>query len=112
MKNYVGPGKDIPLNVGTGKKAGDPVQVGGIIGVCKTDADANGVATVVTEGRFYLTVQASDGTNNVAISQGDPIYLQADGTLNVNTAGELFGYALEPVAPGATATIEVKLAAK
>jgi len=112
MKNYVQEGRRLELNVGTGKKSGDPVAVGSIIGVCVTDADANGSAVVDTAGVYLLSVTASDGTAGVAIDPGDPVYLQTDGTLNVNTVGELFGYALESVAAGTTATIKVKLVAK
>ena len=112
MKNFVQEGRRLELNVGTGKRSGDPVAVGSIVGVCVTDADASGNAVVDTAGVYLLTVVANDGTAGVAINPGDPVYLQTDGTLNANTAGELFGYALEPIAAGATATIKVKLAAK
>ncbi len=112
MKNFVQHGENLELNVGTNKKSGDPVAVGKIVGVCVTDADANGMAVVATEGVYRLTVVANDGTANVAIKVGDEIFIQSDGTLNKNNAGELFGYALEDVASGATATIKVKLAAK
>ena len=113
MKNFVQMGERLELNVGTGKKSGDPVEVGGLIGVCVTDADANGNAVVATEGVFRLSVTANDGTANVAISQGDALYFDsASGKIDKNNANILFGYALEPVASGATATIEVKLAAK
>lgn len=112
MKNYVQEGRRLELNVGVGKKSGDPVAVGSIVGVCVTDADANGNAVVDTAGVYKLTVVAHNGTGGVAIDVGDPVYLQADGTLNANTAGELFGYALDVIAAGVTAEIRVKLAAK
>lgn len=117
MKNYVQEGRRLILNVGTGKKAGDPVTVGEIVGVCVTDADANGEAVVDTMGVYMLTVVAQnyDSVNatyvNEAINVGDPLY-DDNGTLNKNSAGVLFGYALEPVAAGATATIRVRLACK
>lgn len=117
MRNFVQEGRRLELNVGTGKKSGDPITVGEIVGVCVTDADANGDAVVDTMGVYLLTVVAQnyDSTNavyvNEAISVGDPLY-DDNGTLNKNSAGVLFGYALEPVAAGATATIKVKLAAK
>ena len=113
--NYVSEGKAIVLNVGTGKKSGDPVAVGEIVGVCLVDADANGDATVATEGIFNLSVVANDGTANAAIAVGDALYYDTSGTtpvINKNSAGVLFGYALEAVAAGATATIPVKLSEK
>lgn len=113
MRNFVQMGERLELNVGTGKKSGDPVEVGSLIGVCVTDADANGNAVVATQGVFLLSVTANDGTNSVAVNQGDPLYFDsASGVINKNSANTLFGYALQPVASGATATIEVKLAAK
>lgn len=119
--NYVSEGKAIVLNVGTDKKSGDPVAVGEIVGVCLVDADANGDATVATEGIFNLSVVAQnyDTTNSVyvdeAIAVGDALYYDATGqtpVINKNSAGTLFGYALEAVAAGATATIPVKLSEK
>lgn len=119
--NYVSEGHAIVLNVGTGKLSGDPVVVGELVGVCLTDADANGDATVATMGVFRLEVVAQnyDSVNAVyvdeAINVGDALYYDASGTtpvINKNSAGVLFGYALEPVAAGLTATIPVKLSEK
>lgn len=111
MKNFVQHGKNLVLRVGI-KKSGDPVAVGEIVGVCVTDADTNGTAVVATEGVYKLTVVANDGTADVAIGVGDAVYLQTDGTINKDSAGKLFGYALEDVSAGAAAVIAVKLAAK
>jgi len=116
-KNYVQEGKVLTLNVGANVSSGDPVVVGQIAGVALTNADSNGNAQVMTEGVFKLSVTAQswDSANSVyvddAVSVGDAIYYD-NGTLNKNSNGTLFGYALEAVAAGATATISVKIANK
>ena len=110
-KNFVQEGKNLTLPVGTGVKSGDPVAVGEIVGVALTNADDNGYATVQTEGVFKLSVVGNDGTNDASISVGDALYYNA-GTINKNTAGVLFGYALEAVGAGETKTIDVLIARK
>ena len=110
-KNFVQEGKNLTLPVGTGVKSGDPVAVGELVGVALTNADDNGYATVQTEGVFKLSVVGNDGTNAVSISIGEALYYD-NGTINRNTAGVLFGYALEAVGAGETKTIPVKIADK
>ncbi len=119
--NFVSDGHALVLPVGTGKLSGEAVVVGEIAGVCLTDADANGDATVATMGVFNLSVVAQnyDSVNAVyvdeAINVGDALYYDASGTtpvINKNSAGVLFGYALKPVAAGLTETIPVKLSVK
>lgn len=110
-KNYVQDGINLWLPVGAGVKSGTPVAVGEIVGVALTDADENGYATVQTSGVFRLSVVGNDGTNNVAVSVGDALYLK-DGTISKDSSGVLFGYALEAVTSGATAEIPVKIALK
>ena len=114
-KNFVQKGKVLTLNVGTDVSSGDPVAKGEIVGVALTDADSNGNAQVMTEGVFKLSVTAKswDGSAYVdeAIAVGDAIYYDG-GTLNKRDDKTLFGYALEAVAAGATATIPVKIANK
>ena len=106
--NYVSDGKQISLNVGTGKNSGDPIAIGNIRGICLSDADTDGNAAVVTVGIVNLSVKGWDGTANAAIAFGDSVYLDTTaGTLDVNTAKTLYGTALEPVVSGATTTIEV-----
>lgn len=96
--------------------SGDPVAVGQIPGVALDTADdtvANdGECTVQFDGVFDLEVvgTSDDGTTGAAIGIGDVVYIDTDGTLNVDTSnGIRFGYALEAVASGATETIKVKV---
>jgi len=93
-----------------GVASGDPVVVGEITGVALTDTDANGNVVIRRDGVFDLPVLGNDGNAGAAIAVGDPVYLGATGgTLDVDAAGTLFGYALEPVGSGATTTIKVLL---
>lgn len=96
--------------------SGDPVAVGQIPGVALDTADdtvANdGECTVQFDGVFDLEVvgTSDDGTTGAAIGIGDVVYIDTDGSLNVDTSnGIRFGYALEAVASGATETIKVKV---
>ena len=115
-KNYVQDGKVLDLTVAN-VASGDPVAVGEIVGVALTDTDSDGKVRVQTEGVFKLSVvaQAWDSVAGAyvdsAISIGDALYYD-DGTINKNDKSTLFGYALEPVAAGATATISVVLSKK
>jgi len=105
--------EQISLPVPEGTTAGDPVVVGSIIGVAMIDrgADTEGEATVKTVGSFNLAVAATDGEAEDAIAIGDALFIDAEGNITkTEEEGTLFGYALEAVAEGEEATIEVKLA--
>lgn len=111
--NYVTEGKNLTLTNAAlaSKDAGDPVVVGKIVGVALIDADANNKCTFATEGIFDLPVKGHDGTANSAVAVGDALYYTAgDAFLDKDSAQVLFGYALEAVSSGQTATIEVLLA--
>lgn len=107
-------GNSIPLTVTAGTKSGDPVVVGGFVGVAEIDADATtNVATVDIGGGLYnFSVKGvTNGAANSAVAQGDLIYYSAGHTpkLDKDTTGVLFGVAWEPVSSGATTTIGVKV---
>ncbi|MFO7172048.1 MAG: DUF2190 family protein [Bacillota bacterium] len=108
-KNFVQEGIRLRLPVPTGVRSGDPVAVGQLTGVALIDRQEDGTATVQVAGVFNLPVQAVDGGGGSAVAVGDPIYIQADRTLNKDANGVLFGHALATVAAGATATIPVRL---
>lgn len=114
MDNYRGEGNNLFLPVGEGVSAGDPVMLGNHMpGVASIDAESASPyrASVKLKGRFDLSVKGHNGVGNTAISQFDPIYYNAAATpkLNANSSGIFYGIALEDVASGATATIEVLL---
>lgn len=103
----------IPLPVASGKKAGDPVRVGGLNGVCQTDRANTSVAVLNADGTRNAAYNAGGGnadgyasvwlkgahkfTVDFAIANvGDPVYILADGSaLTATAAGNgLFGHAL------------------
>ena len=90
--------------------SGDPVVLGQLPGVALTAKDAAGNTTIATEGVFNLPVKGTNGTN-AAIAAGDIVYYVAANSpkLSATNTGVRFGYALDPVASGATTTIRVKL---
>lgn len=90
--------------------SGDPVLVGQIPGVALTAEGADGLTSIQTEGVATLSVKGTSGSN-AAIAAGDILYYVTANTpkLSVTTSGVRFGYALEAVTSGATATIRVKI---
>lgn len=92
--------------------AGDPVMVGDLPGVALTDEDSDGKCTVKFNGVAELSVKGEGASGNTAVAAGDILYYEAGQTPPINkdsTNGKRFGYALEAVASGATATIRVKI---
>jgi predicted RecA/RadA family phage recombinase len=110
-KNYVQEGKILRLAVPQGTVSGDPVVVGQLAGVALVDRDADGYSQVQLEGVFSLSVKGVDGVGDSAVAVGDAIYYVSADTppLSKKNTGVLFGYALEAVTAGATATIKVRL---
>jgi len=106
-------GDALLLTVTAGMLSGAPVAIGNLTGVLVTDADAVlNQAVIDTEGVYDLSVAAiKDGPANEAVAIGDAIYFNTGDTpkLNKKTAGVFFGYALEAISSGLTATIYVKL---
>ena len=90
---------------------GDPVLIGQIPGVALPDERTDGTTTVDTAGVYRLSVKGIDGGGNSAVAVGDIIYYVAGDTppLSKKATGVRFGYALEGVASGGTATIMVKI---
>jgi predicted RecA/RadA family phage recombinase len=92
-------------------KSGDPVLVGQIPAVAVTNERADGTTSVDTEGVWNLSVKGVDGSGNAAVAAGDIIYYVAADTpkLSKKATGVRFGYALDAITSGSTATIRVKL---
>lgn len=88
----------------------DPVRFGVFTGVALTSEDTNGNTTVyLGPGIFTMSVKGVDGSGNSAVAVGDTIfYVDADTPkLSKKASGYLFGFALETVSSGSTATIKV-----
>lgn len=115
MKNYVSEGRFInaACTSPAAPKSGDPVLVGQIPGVAVTDEGDGGNAatetTVCTKGIFDLSVKGHNGSAGGAVGVGALIYYKSTATpvLNLDSSGVAFGYALEAVDSGDTATIKV-----
>lgn len=92
--------------------SGDPVLVGQIPGVALTAERADGTTTVKTDGVYTLSVKG-ETTTDAAVAVGDIVYYDSAATPHKinrdSTNGVRFGYALEAVGSGLTATIQVKI---
>ena len=92
--------------------SGDPVLVGQIPGVALKDELADGTTPIQTNGNWRMSVKAENNAGNSPVAVGDILYYEAGQTppLNKdNVAGIRWGYALEVISTGATATIIVKV---
>ena len=92
--------------------SGDPVRFGSYAtGVALTDERTDGTTTVLF-GDFVadLSVKGVNDSGNSAVAVGDAIYYTDGDTprLNKKATGVFFGFALETVGSGSTATIKVK----
>lgn len=115
-QNYVQPGRQINA-VPTAPAAplsGIAVLVGTIAGValtnCGEGGNVVGACTIATKGVFNLPVHGHDGTDPVAIANGDRLYYDSViEEINANMAGAPFGKSLGTVVEDATTTIPVLL---
>lgn len=91
--------------------SGDPVRVGQLPAVATTDERSDGTTSIQCDGVHEFSVAGVDGGGNSAVAVGDILYyVDADSPpLSKKTTGVRFGYALETVTSGATATINVKI---
>ena len=92
--------------------SGDPVLCGQLPGVALTAEGSDGYPTVKLNGTAELLVKG-ETTTNAAIAVGDILYYDSAATphkINKDSSnGVRFGYALEAVDSGASATILVKI---
>lgn len=104
-------GTRLALPVPEGTVSGDPLVLGGLPCVAVVDRDewTAGEASVQTDGTWRFSVNGVDSGGNAEISVGEVVYLQNDGTIDGDSGGTRFGYALQVVASGATTEIEVKV---
>lgn len=87
-------------------KRGDMVSFGarstGVVVTGRNSTAETDTVVVQIEGIAVLLVEAHDGTNPDAITIGDPVYLQPDGTIDTNSgAGLLCGVSMTVLAGGA-----------
>lgn len=94
--------------------SGGPVRFGNLTGVAVTDEAEGGNATGKTtvdfgQAVYDLSVKGVDGSGNSAVAVGDALfYVDADTPkLSKKATGYFFGFALEGVGSGSTATIQV-----
>ena len=95
--------------------SGDPVVVGQLPGVALINEAADGNTTVKTNGVATLSVKGvTTAAAGSAVAAGDILYYVPGNTPKLSkasgdTGAVRFGYALEAVTSGATATIRVKI---
>ena len=106
--NRVQPGKQMHLPVTSTKVSGDPEMVGDLPVVLLGDPDAGNEADCALEGVFDLPVVASSGSANSAVSIGDALYFDED-EISKDASGKAYGNAVEAIAAGGSATINVRL---
>lgn len=94
--------------------AGDPVRYGALGGVALTDESAGGNPSGYTSvdfgaGVYTLSVKAIDDSGNSGVAVGDALfYVDGDSPkLSKKQSGYFFGFALQTVTSGGTATIQV-----
>lgn len=90
--------------------SGDPCRLGNITGVALVSRNAAGDTVMdIGVGIFSLSVKGIDQTANSPVAKGDVLYyVDADvPVLSKKNTGIFFGYALETITTGSTATIRV-----
>lgn len=99
--------------------SGDPCRLGTLTGIALTTESQGGNPTGNTSidtapSVWNLSVKGVDGGGNSAVAAGDSLYyVDADTPkLSKKATGVFFGWALDPITSGATATIRVRHAAQ
>jgi predicted RecA/RadA family phage recombinase len=105
-------GDFVSLPVASGKKSGDPVLIGSLVGVCATDRAKTDVTPTNGDGTLNTNYNAGGGNPTgyasvwlsgahdfvvgFAANPGDKVYILADGSALTSTAtsNTLFGHAL------------------
>jgi hypothetical protein len=94
--------------------SGDPVRFGQLTGIALVDEGDGGnesTETTVNFGPYVAehSVKAVDGSGNSAVAKSDPLwYVDADTPkLSKKATGYFYGFALEAITSGETATIQV-----
>lgn len=105
-------GRKLSVAVASTVQSNDPVIVGQMAGVAVTDySSVTGKATIDFGGVYNLSVKGINDAGNSAVALGDALYYVTGDTpvISKKASGVFFGYALEAVSSGATATIMVRI---
>jgi len=94
-----------PARTGGLVVAGDPVNVGNIVGVAFNGASAaTDLISIDTEGIWFLNVVASDGSGTSNVAVGDQLYI-ATGVVSKIASGTPFGRACSVLTGSASAAV-------
>lgn len=104
-KKHIQPGKTMPYTNSSGSAiaAGDPVDLGGMVGIALGD-----IADGATGNLAICEVWEMTKTAAVAITQGEDVYLAAAGTIGTTGTDTPAGKAFAAAA-GGDATVQVLL---
>lgn len=98
MKNFVQDGKAVEVTAPAAATAGEPVEIGSLVGIAVEDAGIGEPVVILTEGVFSLPADAG-------VAAGDKV--EWDGSQVVDlAAGEQIGVAVTSVSGG---TCDVKV---
>lgn len=107
MKNYVQPGKIIPVIAPADIVSGDGVLIGALFGVASTDAATGADVELAVEGVFELPKEATTDAYNV----GDNVKWDAENKrITTSTAAARHGVAVA-TATATAGTVRVRLSA-
>ncbi len=99
MKNFIQPGKSIPVTVASAKSSGAGHETGdqGLFGVLQADVEAGGEVEMLIEGVVELARDAAD-----TFAVGDKVYWnETAGEVTTDALETECGFAVEAAAPGA-----------
>lgn len=105
LNEHLADADQVSLPVPDGTESGDPLVIGGLPCVALIDQQDDDTATVKCNGAFRFDV-TGDSSGPGA---GDIVYLQSDGSIDNDSGGDRFGYALEDAPVNGTAEIPVKI---
>lgn len=101
MKNFINPGRNIPVTAPAAVKSGDLVLVGKLFGVASTDAASGAPVEICTEGVFTLPKVTAQAWTEGAAIYWDSAEAKATTTASGNTQiGHAAGAAVNPSASG------------
>lgn len=107
MKNFIQPGRIIPVTAPATVKSGDLVLVGNLFGVASTDAASGTPVELCTEGVFMLPKVAAQAWTLGAAIYWDSAAAKATATVGSNT---LIGHAVEIAAnPSASGSVRLSI---